>query len=57
VLNAGRDVLFMVTGEGKADAVARAFGGGPRPDTPASYVRPPKLTVVLDSGAACKLNL
>jgi 6-phosphogluconolactonase len=57
VLGAGRDVVFMVTGEGKADAVARAFGGDPRPDTPASYVRPPKLTVVLDSGAACKLNL
>jgi 6-phosphogluconolactonase len=56
VLNAGREVVFMVTGEGKADAVARAFGGEPRPDTPASYVRPRSLTVVIDPAAACKLN-
>jgi 6-phosphogluconolactonase len=55
VFNAGREVLFMVTGEGKADAVARAFGGEPREDTPASYVRPPKLTVLLDPPAASLL--
>jgi 6-phosphogluconolactonase len=56
VLNAGREVVFMVTGESKADAVARAFGGESRPDTPASYVRPPKLTVVLDPAAASKIT-
>jgi 6-phosphogluconolactonase len=55
VFNAGREVLFMVTGESKADAVARAFGGEPRDDTPASYVRPPKLTVLLDPPAASLL--
>jgi 6-phosphogluconolactonase len=55
VLNAGRDVLFMVTGEGKADAVARAFGGEPTSDVPASLVRPPNLTVVLDPAAASKI--
>jgi 6-phosphogluconolactonase len=55
VFNAAREVLFMVTGEGKADAVARAFGGEPREDTPASYVRPPKLTVLLDPPAASLL--
>jgi 6-phosphogluconolactonase len=55
VLNAGREVIFMVTGEGKADAVARAFGSESRDDTPASFVRPPKLTVVLDPAAASKL--
>jgi 6-phosphogluconolactonase len=55
VFNAGRDVLFMVTGQGKADAVARAFGGEPREDTPASYVRPPSLTVLLDREAASLL--
>ena len=55
VLNAGREVLFMVTGEGKADAVARAFGGEPTSDVPASLVRPPSLTVVLDPPAASKL--
>ncbi len=56
VFNAGREVLFMVTGEGKADAVARAFGGGEREDTPASYVRPPGLTVILDPPAASLLR-
>jgi 6-phosphogluconolactonase len=56
VFNAGREVMFMVTGESKADAVARAFGGEPREDTPASYVRPPRLVVVLDPAAASKLH-
>ena len=56
VLNAGREVLFMVTGEGKADAVARAFGDEPTSDVPASLVRPPNLTVVLDPPAASLLN-
>jgi 6-phosphogluconolactonase len=55
VFNAGRDVLFMVTGQSKADAVARAFGGESREDTPASYVRPPSLTVLLDPPAASLL--
>ena len=56
VLNAGRDVVFMVTGESKADAVQRAFGGEPREDTPASYVRPPSLKVLLDTPAASLLR-
>ena len=55
VLNAGREVLFMVTGEGKAQAAARAFGGEPTSDVPASLVRPPTLTVVLDPPAASLL--
>ena len=55
VLNAGRDVMFMVTGESKAEAVARTFGGEPRNDAPASYVRPPSLTVLLDPPAASLL--
>jgi 6-phosphogluconolactonase len=55
VFNAGREVVFMVTGQSKADAVARAFGGEPREDTPASYVRPPNLTVLLDEAAASLL--
>jgi 6-phosphogluconolactonase len=56
VFNAGRDVWFIVSGESKAEAVARAFGGEPREDTPASYVRPPKLTVLLDPPAASLLH-
>jgi 6-phosphogluconolactonase len=55
VFNAAREVWFIVTGEAKADAAARAFGGEPRPDTPASYVRPPSLTVLLDPPAASLL--
>jgi 6-phosphogluconolactonase len=34
-----RELLFLVTGEDKADAVARSFGGEPSPDTPGSLVR------------------
>jgi 6-phosphogluconolactonase len=54
VLNAAREVLFLVSGEDKAEAVARAFSGAPRRDTPASLVRPASgsLTVLLDPPAA-----
>jgi 6-phosphogluconolactonase len=55
VFNAGHDVVFMVTGESKAEAVTRAFGGDPREDTPASYARPRNLTVFLDPPAASLL--
>jgi 6-phosphogluconolactonase len=55
LLGAGREVVFLVAGEEKAEAVARAFGGlRPGPDAPASLVRPPSgsLRVFLDSAAA-----
>jgi 6-phosphogluconolactonase len=58
VLNAAREVLFLVAGEDKADAVARAFGGlRPGPDAPSSLVRPSSgtLTVLLDQAAAAHL--
>jgi 6-phosphogluconolactonase len=55
VFNAARQVVFMVTGESKADAVARAFGGEPRHDTPASYVRADRMLVLLDEPAASLL--
>jgi 6-phosphogluconolactonase len=54
-LNAAREVVFLVTGEDKAEAVARAFGKlRPGPDAPASLVRPLSgtLTVLLDQAAA-----
>ena len=40
VLNAGKEVVFLISGEDKAEAVARAFGDAPGPDAPASLVRP-----------------
>jgi len=55
VINAANHVVFLVAGEDKAEAVARAFGGmRPGPDAPASLVRPEpgELTVVLDPAAA-----
>jgi 6-phosphogluconolactonase len=58
VLNAGREVVFLISGEDKADAVARAFGDAPDPGAPASLVRPDPgaLTVLLDEAAASRLG-
>jgi 6-phosphogluconolactonase len=55
LLNAGAEVVFLVAGDEKAEAVARAFGGmRPGPDAPSSLVRPESgtLRVLLDSAAA-----
>jgi 6-phosphogluconolactonase len=54
-LRNAREVLFLVTGEDKADAVARALAGGPSPDTPGSLVRGERTRAILDSAAAAKL--
>jgi 6-phosphogluconolactonase len=58
LINAARQVVFLVAGEGKADAVAHAFAGEPRPDTPASLVAPAHrdLIVLLDHAAASRLE-
>ena len=40
VVNAAREVVFLVSGEDKAEAVARAFSGAEDPSAPASLVRP-----------------
>jgi 6-phosphogluconolactonase len=52
-LNAARHVVFLVTGDSKAQAVQRAFGDPPDHASPAAHVRPPagELTVLLDAGA------
>ena len=49
-------IVFLVTGEGKADAVARAFAADPTPEVPASLARfaPVALQVFLDDAAASK---
>ncbi len=57
-LCAGHQVVFLVTGEDKADAVGRAFAGPPGPGTPASLVRSTagRTLVVLDTAAASNLH-
>lgn len=54
VLNAAETIVFLVVGEEKAPAVARAFGGEPDPATPASLVRSASGTTIalLDRAAA-----
>jgi 6-phosphogluconolactonase len=54
VINAAREVIFLVTGPEKANAAARAFDGEPGPEAPSSLVSPTSgaLTVLLDPAAA-----
>jgi 6-phosphogluconolactonase len=54
VVNASQRIVFLVTGEDKADAVARAFSGRRDPMAPASLVEG-EVTVLLDAGAAKRL--
>jgi len=51
------ELLFLATGEDKADAVARAFDGKPSPQTPGSLARSTEgaTRAVLDRAAAKKL--
>jgi 6-phosphogluconolactonase len=52
-----RELLFVVTGEGKADAVARALAGEPSHEAPGSLARASEGTTraVLDRAAAASL--
>jgi 6-phosphogluconolactonase len=54
VVNSSRRIVFLVTGEDKAEAVARAFAGSPDPSAPASLVDG-EVTVLLDEAAARRL--
>jgi len=58
-LASARHIVFLATGDSKADAVARAFGPGAEPDpaTPASLLVPEaaSLAVLLDDAAASRL--
>jgi 6-phosphogluconolactonase len=58
VLSAADPVVFLVVGEGKADAVAKAFSGPPDPVTPASLLRSTKgkTIALLDRAAAARLD-
>jgi 6-phosphogluconolactonase len=57
VLCSAPEVLFIVTGEQKAEAVERAFGQPPSPETPSSLVRSAsgRTRVVADRAAASLL--
>jgi 6-phosphogluconolactonase len=57
-LAAAREIVFLIAGPDKADAVSRAFAGEPDPATPASHVRSAagRTTVVLDEAAAARLR-
>ncbi len=54
VVNGARRSVFLVTGEDKAEAVARSFGGPPDPRAPASLVEGDR-HAVCDAAAAAKL--
>lgn len=57
VFAAAAQVVFLAAGEEKAAAVARAFGGEPDPQTPASLVRSAegRTVAILDRAAASLL--
>jgi 6-phosphogluconolactonase len=52
---AARELLYVVVGEGKAEAVRRAFAAEPDPAVPASIVRGRRTTAILDDAAASRL--
>jgi 6-phosphogluconolactonase len=58
VVNAARQVVFLVSGEDKAGAMARGFSGRPDPSAPASLIQPERgtLTVLADPAAAARLE-
>ena len=58
VLSSAPEVLFLVTGEQKAEAVERAFGRPPERTTPSSLIRSAsgRTRVVADAAAASRLS-
>ena len=54
VVNASAQIVFLVTGEDKAEAVARVFTGPPDPRAPGSLVVG-NVVALLDSAAAARL--
>jgi 6-phosphogluconolactonase len=56
-IDAARSVVLLITGGGKADTVARAFGPSPDESLPVTRVHPRygSLAVILDEAAAAKL--
>ncbi len=57
VFNAARQVVFLVAGEDKAEAMERAFGDPPDETSPAALVRPADGPLILcDKAAAARLE-
>jgi 6-phosphogluconolactonase len=54
VVNASRQIVFLVTGEDKAEAVRRVLAGRPDPDAPGSLVDG-EVVALLDPAAAARL--
>jgi 6-phosphogluconolactonase len=54
VVNSSNQIVFLVTGEDKAEAVERAFRGPPDPRAPSSLVEGP-VVALLDPAAAARL--
>jgi 6-phosphogluconolactonase len=54
VVNASRQIVFLVTGEDKAEAVGRVFRGPPDPRAPGSLVDG-NVVALLDAAAAARL--
>jgi 6-phosphogluconolactonase len=48
-------LVYLATGEAKADAVRRAFAEEPSPATPASLIRGRETIAILDAAAAARL--
>ncbi|HEX4679213.1 MAG TPA: 6-phosphogluconolactonase [Gaiellaceae bacterium] len=57
-IRSAKRIVFIVSGQSKAEAVARAFGGKISPDVPASLVLlgPTRVEVFLDPAAVSKLH-
>jgi 6-phosphogluconolactonase len=54
VVNTSRQIVFLVTGEDKAEAMRRVFAGPPDPDAPGSLVEG-NVVALLDPAAAARL--
>ena len=56
VFAATRLLIYLVTGESKAEAVRRALTEEPSPQTPASLIRGQETIAILDAAAASQLS-
>ena len=57
-IRSARQIVFLVAGEEKAEAVSRAFAGPVTEEVPASLTRltPTQIQVFLDGAASSKLS-